>query len=301
MRTQLQGGIQVTLPGTCGELLQGHLDEADFHVTCPIAAYGTVRILAHPVPNGVRLPRKAEAALLHVLRTLGVNLSPERLAALAARIQLTSRIPQAKGMASSSVDVLGVVLAVGQLLGRAWTPAEASRLALAIEPTDGIAFPGLTLFDHRRGERCELLGMPPRLRVVVIEPRQTVETVAFNREIASRRNWGHHAPAWRDALAMLRGGLLHHDLYALGAAASLSAQRWQQILPHPWLPDVVALGRRHGALGVCRAHSGSVLGMLFAPSTESAPPPLSVLMPLRHGSRGRARIWETCLIGGGMQ
>ena len=291
--------IQVALPATCGELLQGHLDGADFHVTCPVAVYGAVRILAQPRPAAVRLPRKAEAALVEVLRTLRVNLSPGGMAALAARIQLVSRLPQAKGMASSSVDVLGVVLAVGRLLGRAWTPAEASRLALAVEPTDGIAFPGLVLFDHRHGTRCELLGSPPPLRVVVIEPRQRVETVAFNRQVAAPRNWSHHAPAWRDAVAMMRHGVRHGDARAMGAAASLSAQRWQAILPHPWLPEILALGRRHGAVGVCRAHSGSVLGLLFAPAAEPAPSPLSVLKPLRRGVRGGARIWETCLVGGG--
>ena len=48
-------------------------------------------------------------------------------------------------------------------------PVEIARLALAIEPTDGSLFPGVVVFDHRRGAVYEPLGPAPALDIVVLD------------------------------------------------------------------------------------------------------------------------------------
>jgi L-threonine kinase len=69
----------------------------------------------------------------------------------------------------------------------------------------------------------------------------------------------------REAFALLRQGLQQGDVEAIGAAATLSATAHQTILCNPWLTPVLGLARDVKALGVCRAHSGTLLGLLLDP------------------------------------
>ena len=57
---------------------------------------------------------------------------------------------------------------------------------------------------------------------------------------------------------------------ALGAAATLSARLHQPILFNPLLEKVLALSADVHALGVCRAHSGTLLGVLLDPLRQDA-------------------------------
>ena len=64
---------------------------------------------------------------------------------------------------------------------------------------------------------------------------------------------------------MLRQGLERRDWEAVGEAATLSACLHQSILSSPLLEPVLALVEEVRALGVCRAHSGTLLGLLLDP------------------------------------
>jgi L-threonine kinase len=103
--------------------------------------------------------------------------------------------------------------------------------------------------------------------VVVLDPGGEVDTLAFNRR-DHREALRRLAPQHREAFALLREGLKRGDWRAIGAAATLSAHAHQAILPHPLLEPVLALAREVGALGVCRAHSGTLLGVLLDPTTS---------------------------------
>jgi L-threonine kinase len=110
----------------------------------------------------------------------------------------------------------------------------------------------------------EDLGAPPALTVVVLDPGGEVDTLAFNR-LDHRQALRHLASQHREAFALLREGLQHGNLEAIGTAATLSATAHQTILCNPWLPPALALARDVQALGVCRAHSGTLLGLLLDP------------------------------------
>jgi L-threonine kinase len=56
-----------------------------------------------------------------------------------------------------------------------------------------------------------------------------------------------------------------------GRGGYLSACAHQAILPNPLLEQVLALAREVGALGVCRAHSGTLLGLLLDPVHADVP------------------------------
>jgi L-threonine kinase len=139
-----------------------------------------------------------------------------------------------------------------------------AHLAIQVEPSDSSLFPGLALWDHVHGTLYEPLGQPPALTVVVLDPGGEVDTVAFNR-LDHRDALRKLVPQHREAFTLMLHGLKYGNPEALGAAVTLSAIAHQTILPNPLLEPALSLAREVRALGVCRAHSGTLLGLVLDP------------------------------------
>jgi L-threonine kinase len=262
-----RGGSQarVALPATCGELVQGTLDGIPCLVSCPIGRYSMAEVRLRPGPGWDAPPDapKAAAALRGGLAYLGRSGS-------GGRLRLVTDLPRGRGYASSTADVGATLFALGQAMGQPLTSEEVAQLAVGVEPSDSTLFPGLTLFDHRGGGFHECLGPAPSLSVVILDPGGEVDTLAFNR-VDHRGTLRRLAPEHRRAFALLREGLEQRDWEALGEATTLSACAHQAILPDPLLEPALALARKVGALGVCRAHSGTLLGLLLDPVHADVP------------------------------
>lgn len=247
----------VALPATCGELVQGTLDGVPCLVSCPIGYHSLARIYLGREP-GWDVPcdaPKAVAALQAGLAYLGGQ-------APGGRLWLCTEVPRGRGYGSSTADIGAALYALSQAMGRSMTPEGAARLAVSIEPSDSTLFPGLALFAHRDASFHHGLGPTPPLDVVVIDPGGEVDTLAFNR-IDHREALCRLAAEHRAAFGLLGQGLEKGDREAVGEAATLSARLHQAILPNPLLDRTLALARVVGALGVCRAHSGTLLGLLL--------------------------------------
>jgi len=233
------------------------------------------------------LPRKAARALA------ALGIAPGET----PPISLTRGLPHGRGYGTSTADIGAVLFVAARATGRHLDTADAAAIAVAIEPTDSTFFPGLSLFDHRSGRRQASLGDPPAAAMVILDPGGTVDSEGFN------------AHDWRPALARLAGqhreafdllelGVRERDLGAIGAAATLSARAHQAILPSPLLEPALTLARELGAAGVCRAHSGTVLGLLFASEGfQSA----TIMGRIRARLPGRVDLRITTLAGGGPQ
>jgi L-threonine kinase len=249
----------VALPATCGELVQGTLDGIPCLVSCPIQYYSVARVCLR-AGMGWEVPcdsPKAAAALQAGLAWLGET-------AGGGHLQLFTRVPRGRGYGSSTADVGATLYALAQALGRSLTPAQVAQLAVGVEPSDSSIFPGLALFAHRTGHVYQDLGPAPALSAMVIDPGGEVDTLAFNR-IDHQATLHRLAPEHRQAFGLLRQGLKEGDWAAVGEAATLSSRVHQAILFNPLLDQALALARQVGALGVCRAHSGSLLGLLVDP------------------------------------
>jgi L-threonine kinase len=121
------------------------------------------------------------------------------------------------------------------------------------------------MFSHRDGRRHELLGPVPPLEVLVLDPGGEVDTVRFNEVNHSarlRRLAAQHLEAFR----LLRESIASGDWAGLGQAATLSARAHQAILADDLGADAWRLAQDAGALGVCRAHSGTLWGVLVDPA-----------------------------------
>ena len=248
------------LPGTCGELVQGIMRGRHFLISCPIDLYA--RVTVDLFANGGRVVAppefpKAESALRMALAHLNLR-------DVVARLRIDSPIPRSKGMGSSTADVAGAIYALAQAVGRAITPAEVARLAIAVEPTNGSLFPNLAVFDHRQGSIYDDLGPAPPAAILVLDCGGEVDTLSYN-AVDRTALLVRLSPLAERALALTREGIRRGDLEEVGEGATLSALAHQAVLPKAPLAKAVALGKELGGLGVCVGHSGTVIGVFFPP------------------------------------
>lgn len=281
------------MPATCGELVQGVLDGRSCLVSCPIDRYGVAFVegsAAAETPEWRVPPRALKAAAM-----LRAGMAHFGESVPAGRLWLRSDLPAGRGYGSSTVDVGATLYALAGFFGRSLPKAEAARLAVQVEPSDSTLFPGLALFDHREGSFHECLGPAPALAVIVLDPGGEVDTLAYNREVTPeslRRFSAEH----REAFGLLRTGLTERDWARVGQAATLSAQTHQAILFNPFLDAALAACRTLDGLGVCRAHSGTLLGLLLDTARTS---PEEALVRVRRLFPDPVRIYLQAMVDGG--
>jgi len=235
-------------------------------------------------------PKTVEA----VRRTRALLGAPDELFSVSTR----SDLPQGKGMASSSADISAACQATALSMGKMLSSDEIADLALSIEPTDGIFYPGIVLFDHVRGTVRKSLGDVPPMSIVVFDIGGQVDTQEFNsRQDLSALNKAKE-PQIRQAVELVTRGLAEGDCTLIGQGATLSAMANQRILFKPCLPTVIDVALEFGAVGVNVAHSGTVIGCLFA--GEPAEPMEECVAAVRLACPGIEYIRTVRLISGGL-
>lgn len=283
---------EAEVPGTCGELVQGTIAGVDFLVSCPVDRYAVARFDPGDDPPDTWLRRldgfpKVWAALHALPDRTGVPLP-------SGRLTLRTDLPRGKGYGSSTAEIVAAVTAVAAAAGPTLTPAELADVALAVEPSDSVMYPGLAVLDHRLGRVRGPFGPAPALEVLVYDPGGEIDTLTFNRRADLAALNAAKEPLVREALALVSAGVARGDAAQVAAGATLSARAHQAVLPKPDLERVLALAGEVSAAGVCVAHSGSLVGILFdprrTPAAEAAP-----FLERRLG----ARLEAARVVGGG--
>jgi L-threonine kinase len=264
-----------------------------FLVTCPIDFFSRVKVELHQDCPGVEGPAdcpKAAAAVEATLAHLGRE-------GLRARLTISNPIPRSKGMGSSSADVAAAIAATGLALGVELAPDTVADIALSVEPTDGIMFPGIALFDHRAGRIREVLGPPPPMEIVTLDFGGTVDTLEFNR-VDRRPIWQAQGKEAARALDLVRAGVQQGDPTLVGKGASISAMAAQEVLLKPRLPQVMEFARDTGAVGVNVGHSGTVIGVLLDARERRGK---STFRRARQTFPDAEMVHHFRLLGGGLQ
>lgn len=260
----MQYGL-IKVPGSCGELVQGTIQGTDFLVSCPINIYSEVEVILNS-QRELSLSSGGKKTLLAVEKTLeylGVKQG--------GTIQVKNVLPIGKGMASSTADIAAACWATAVALGQKISPETVAEIALSIEPSDGIMFPGITLFDHRKGKIKRFLGFAPRLDILILDLGGEINTLSFNgRDDLDKLN-EEKEPEVLKALDLIEKGIARQDISLLAQGSTLSALAHQKILPKPDLPDIIKQVQDLGALGVNIAHSGTVVGILVGPGKSDDP------------------------------
>lgn len=249
----------VRCPGSCGELVQGTTEGINFLVTCPVTVYSQVSVsLSTAQDDSTQAQVKTREAVRRTLQRLALPYQN-------VTVRVETKLPSGKGMASSSADISAACLATALATGHELSLEEICGIALDIEPTDGIFLPGITLIDHVTGKLRRGLGDPPALHIAIFDVGGEVDTINFNqRTDLAELNLAKEAEVLQ-ALQLVEQGLLTGDCSMIGKGATISAMANQPILYKPSLEGIIQLSETFGALGVNVAHSGTVMGVLFAP------------------------------------
>ncbi|MFA5536965.1 MAG: GHMP kinase, partial [Bacillota bacterium] len=243
-------------PGTCGELVEGAIGESTFLITCPIDMGSTIEISQ----SGEGFPKEFSKT------AKGIELVASKLGLPLQDLSFTrdSLLPPGKGMASSTADIAAALLATARLGGKELTAEELATLSLSIEPSDGIMFEGVVLFDYKEGKWFEELGEAPPLNILVVDPSGVVDTINFYQGERFKECNLRKEKRVKIALRLVKEGLREGDIEKIGRGVTESALANQELLPKPDLPKVLEWAKEVKALGVNVAHSGTVMGILLA-------------------------------------
>lgn len=248
----------VRAPGTCGELVQGVINNKNFLITCPIEKFSEVKVKLQPNNNKIYGPSGKDKACKAVKKVLDFFNCQ-----FGAEITINSQLPEGKGMASSTADVAAAALATALALGEDLAVEFIAQLALEIEPSDGIFYPGIVMFDHLRGTVAEQLGQPPPMKILVIDLGGMVDTIEFNK---SKDLWAKNLAKEEEitrAVELVKKGIVQNSPQLIGQAASISSLANQSILYKPGLEKLLEEVLKNGGYGINVAHSGTVIGILL--------------------------------------
>ncbi|RWL87599.1 MAG: hypothetical protein EOR68_33190 [Mesorhizobium sp.] len=248
--------------GTFGELLQGQLPigslprDPHFLVTMPIALFarahfmpvaGTQSVTVYP-SHKVKAKRLAE----NLAMTLGAS---------GGILFLQSELPEGKGLASSSADLVATARSIACCFKRSVRTSLIEKLMAEIEPSDGVMYPGVVAYQQRTCRLLSFLGQMPPLAIVGIDEGGTVETVDYDQrrgEISDSHRAEYHQLLDRARIAIPR-----RDTATIGRIATASALLHQERAPKEHLDSMLKASEATDALGVIVAHSGTMIGILL--------------------------------------
>jgi len=271
--------VTAAVPAGAGELVQGQFENGeDFLVTNPVNCFSRTSVA---VSAGCGLVSVIPPSCIKVRRAVERTLDFLGVSDRNVHVSVHSEIPVGKGMASSTADVVGAIEATAAALERGITAEDVSRVAISIEPSDGLMYRGVVVYNHRYGRLLERLGSLPDLQQLIVDTGGEVDTIAFN--AIPKQYTRAELALQKQALALLREGIATGDLRKIGQAATLSAQVNQRLLPKAHFEEIVHLATLCGACGVVCAHSGTILSLLFPPEESNG---LSAALSALHGRNG---------------
>jgi uncharacterized protein involved in propanediol utilization len=249
--------------GTFGELLQGALpdDGPEFLVTFPIDAWSTATLCLCDAHDRLTVSPPHKTKALAVARRVMAAAGQLR----GGHLELRSDLPEGKGMASSSADLVATARAVAAGLGIVQTPAHIEAALRGVEPSDGVMYPEVVAFYHRQVRLRQRLGPLPAVAVIAHDRGGQVDTVAFNRRPHFFPPEDRHEYA--RLLDCLVDAVREGDLPRIGWVATRSAELALRGDPTLRLLTLREACRRVDGLGLVLAHSGTMLGVLL-PAAE---------------------------------
>ncbi|NEE20697.1 kinase [Streptomyces sp. SID7499] len=275
--------------GTFGELLQGELPEpdGDFLVTLPVARWAMARFELLPDTREllVRPAHKKKA-----LRLTSMILADAGRPA-GGVLRIDSTLPEGKGLASSSADLVATARAVANALDVPMPPRRIESYLARIEPTDGVLYPAIVAYHHRSVRLRRRLGSLPSMAVVSVDEGGEVDTVAFNAlpkpfTPADQREYAR-------LLDRVTAAVARRDLAEVGRIATASA-RMNQALRHKWsLEPMTGICAEVGGLGVVVGHSGTTLGVLLDTTAPAFPAQLAAAAQACQELAGNVTVYRT--------
>ncbi|MGL5694787.1 MAG: hypothetical protein ACRCXA_11960 [Peptostreptococcaceae bacterium] len=245
-------------PASCGEFVQGFMSNEEYLCSYAIDLYSiaTVEERLDLINKG---PRKSRKAIELVFKNFDIPIEESKNISL----DINSKIPIGKGMASSTADIGATIKATLGLIKKEMSSEEISKLAAKIEATDSIFIEKANIFNPLNGEVIKYLGNVKDARVLILEPDITLDT----RQMRSTPNYIEtkikNKSVIKESFYLLEEGIRKNDLNLIGQACTMSSLANENIHHKIGLEDIIEISKNYGAYGVNIAHSGTVVGILL--------------------------------------
>jgi uncharacterized protein involved in propanediol utilization len=254
--------------GTLGELVQGPLLLGGaMHVgivSLPIRKYSRAEFTVGQADEqqlALRGKRRCRRAIELYLDHHGKVLP-------AGRWNFHTELPEGKGMASSTADIVATIRCLDAIFKLESTPACIAALLRQIERSDSVFLNSYALYSSDRQEVIRCFAGDPKFHVCYIDEGYAVDTEAVTPALFE--HYESHMEAHTDNLERTIDAFERHDLQQIAACATRSALLSQEVLPKKNFAALYANQERFCANGILVAHTGSILGYLYVdkPSFE---------------------------------
>lgn len=265
-RRTVRALISLHMPHTDGSIARVTLEPSRIGTFVPEAGHTGI----HVTPAHFR---KCEIAARLALDAFEMN-------NMAARLEVTTFVPESRGMGSSTTSVVASIRAVADAIsayrGARIIPAphlQAKLSAAAEHACDSLMFDctGITiLFAHRLGKIVRAFNGPlPQMHILGFDTgsaRGTVDTDRLQRARYSRDQ----IAAFGCALAVVERAIAEQSVALAGRVATFSAMMSEAALQYPLkkphFNELLRIKEGTGSAGVVVAHSGTVAGLIFDPT-----------------------------------
>ncbi|EQE00946.1 GHMP kinase [Clostridioides difficile] len=245
-------------PASCGEFVQGIIDDEEYLCSYAIDMYSKVYIEEKLVD--INLGRyKSRLAIEKVFEKFNLPKKYTKNISL----NINSKIPVGKGMASSTADIGATIKATLSLIDKDLSSEEISKLAAEIEPTDSIFIDKNSIFNPLNGTVIKYLGNLTNAKVVILEPNKVLDTMKIRLRQDYNKLKVENKEVIKKSFALLEEGLKKNNLSLVGEACTLSSLANENIEKKEDLNEIIKISKKYGAYGVNIAHSGTVVGILI--------------------------------------
>ncbi|HBE7906313.1 cobalamin biosynthesis protein [Clostridioides difficile] len=245
-------------PASCGEFVQGIIDDEEYLCSYAIDMYSEVYIEEKLVD--INLGRyKSRLAIEKVFEKFNLPKKYTKNISL----NINSKIPVGKGMASSTADIGATIKATLSLIDKDLSSEEISKLAAEIEPTDSIFIDKNSIFNPLNGTVIKYLGNLTNAKVIILEPNKVLDTMKIRLRQDYNKLKVENKEVIKKSFALLEEGLKKNNLSLVGEACTLSSLANENIEKKGYLNEIIKISKKYGAYGVNIAHSGTVVGILI--------------------------------------
>ncbi|HSQ90028.1 cobalamin biosynthesis protein [Romboutsia sp.] len=245
-------------PASCGEFVQGMMDNEEYLSSYAIDMYSTAMI--EEKLQDINLgPYKSRKAIEAVFQKFRLPIEESKNISL----NIHSKIPIGKGMASSTADIGATIVATLGLIQKDLTSEEISKLASTIEPTDSTYIEKNSIFNPLSGQVIKYLGNIKNSRVIVLEPNKTLDTMKIRNTPNYKEIKIQNKEIIKEAFYLLEEGIRKNDLHTIGRACTLSSLANENIDKKEGLKEIIEISQNYGAYGVNIAHSGTVVAVMI--------------------------------------
>lgn len=261
--------------GTLGELWQGPYQSLDgaLHiaiVTLPCKRY-TSEVTIEYGKSASNLPPKSAKAVEQFIAYFNIRSEASNYS-----WSVRSNIPRSIGMASSTADIVATIYALASLHDIRVSGEQIQDIMRGIERSDPVFCqkPGLYLSKHQRFAHSWDWS-PGFIVVYSILPGTThTESVSESKLL---RFYQDNLGAYQASLNLIDKGFQTENYKLIGTASTECATIFQGFHPVQLVDELIVIAPKVNALGVVRAYTGHVTGLLFSDENDLHVECLSVI------------------------